>query len=176
MARRAQARPQQRCPWPLKTPAGEGTKGGGCSEKAFTSGEGLGQLLHRDSLPRVSATAPRCSSPPALALRWPGQVCSQPWSCRVEGGGVCSQPRDKNHPRNKNRPWRKAPSQHKGLPICQIFKQSLNFPAGTYLEADLQSPPGFCSAWPGSIRLQPREPRSAAATDPHTPIILLSKH
>lgn len=32
------------------------------------------------------------------------------------------------------KPW----SEHKGLPICQIFKQSLNFAAGTYLRADLQ--------------------------------------
>lgn len=33
---------------------------------------------------------------------------------------------------------RKAQSEHKDLPICQIFKQSLNFAAGTYLGTNLQ--------------------------------------
>lgn len=41
-------------------------------------------------------------------------------------------------------PW----SQHKALPICHVFKQPLNFVAGTYLGADLQDIlqilPGLC--------------------------------
>lgn len=62
--------------------------------------------------------------------------------------------------------------EHKGLPICQIFKQSLNFAAGSSLEADLQDI--LCDS--ALLPNYSQEPRSVAATDLHTQIILLSKH
>lgn len=113
-------------PWPLKTPDGEGVKGGGWSEKSF--------YLRRRSGPAIASW---------FSSKGEAAVAVSPQSCGGGGGGVGSQPQNKNHPWNKNCPWQKAPSQHKGLPICQIFKQSLNFAAGTYLEADLQESSGI---------------------------------
>lgn len=108
------------------------TSGGGwasyCIVALFQEGGRFGCICH----------SPSCSSPPS-----PGAGFLPSTGAVEGGGGVGSQPRNKNHPWNKNRPWQKALSQHKGLPTCQIFKKSLNFTAGTYLEADLQESSGI---------------------------------
>lgn len=153
-------------------------------KKPLISDEGLGQLSHRVSLLRrrrswllsASTADPRCSSPtqPQRQRRRNGSArfaCHRR-TCEGEGRGVGSQRR------NKNCPWQKAPVRAQRSPYLPDL-QTIPELCSWNLSQDKSAghPPRFCLGWPGSApQLQPREPRSIAATDLHMQIVLLSKH
>lgn len=95
----------------------------------FREGGDRGHICQRRS-PRLLLSHP--APVPALPRRL-GQVC-------FPASGPTKEKEEVLVPSvgTKTAHGRKPRSEHKDLPICQIFKQSLNFAAGTYLGADLQ--------------------------------------
>lgn len=111
-------------------------------KKTPISDEGPGQLSHRISLLRGRKSRPYLPAlQPQAALLPPSPGASAAGTARpglLPTPGPAKEKEEVSVP-NEKHPWQKAPGpRHKGLPICQIFKQSLNFAAGTYLGADLQ--------------------------------------
>lgn len=122
----------------------EGKKGGGCSQEKASNirlRPGLAIAVHlsseRDEIAALSASSAKTARPGLLPT---AGLAKEKEKVLVHSVGTKT-----THGR---KPW----SEHKGLPICQIFKQSLNFAAGTYLRADLQKVLRD-SAWAGQALL-----------------------